>query len=185
MTITDELTTPRMRLRPLAASDIDWLVELDADPEVTRYLAFREPNTRERYERELLPRMLAYTDQPYGFYAAVDAHGEVLGWFHLRPSVADEQMLELGYRLRRAAWGSGLATEGSQALLRRAFFELDQREVDACTMPENAASIAVMRKCGMQYVGRFVHPRATWIEVERYLVDRDTFARLHGPGINA
>ncbi|RPI42565.1 MAG: multifunctional CCA addition/repair protein [Betaproteobacteria bacterium] len=42
--------------------------------------------------------MLAYSDQPYGFYAAVDAHGEVLGWFHLRPSVADEQMLELGYR---------------------------------------------------------------------------------------
>ena len=72
---------------------------------------------------ELLPRMLAWDGQPFGFLAAYEA-GSFVGWFHLRPSVADAGILELGYRLRRAAWGRGLATEGSRALLARTLIDL-------------------------------------------------------------
>jgi RimJ/RimL family protein N-acetyltransferase len=179
-----ELSTPRMHLRPIAASDLDVLIELDADPEVMRYISGGEPNPRELYERELLGRMMAWPGQPFGFFAALDRRrgppddplGEFLGWFHLRPSVADESMLELGYRLRRSAWGLGLATEGARTLLGHAFFTLDQVAVDACADPRNAASIAVMRRCGMREVGEFIHPRAP-IRVVRYLVTREEFAQ--------
>jgi RimJ/RimL family protein N-acetyltransferase len=185
--VSRELSTDRMHLRPIVAEDIDPLVELDADPEVMRFINDGKPNPRELYERELMGRMMAYTDRPFGFYAALDRRGpddrdaapdplgEFLGWFHLRPSVADESILELGYRLRRSAWGIGLATEGSMALLRRAFEQLDQTAVDACADPRNEPSLQVMRKCGMKRVGMFRHPRAP-IDVVRYLITREEFA---------
>ena len=73
--------------------------------------------------------------------------------------------------LRRAAWGRGLATEGARALVAHAFEVLRHPVVDACAHPDDAASIAVMKKCGMRFAGTFMHPRVP-IEVVRYLVLR-------------
>ncbi len=172
------LHTARLVLAPLTRGHVDALVELDSDPEVMRYLTNGVPTTRQQYEAELLDRMCAYDAEPYGFFAAYEGVAFV-GWFHVRPSVAEAGMLELGYRLRRAAWGRGLATEGSLALLRMAFVELGQEAVDACADPRNTASTGVMKKCGMEHVGRFVHPRGK-VEVVRYLVRRARFLALHG-----
>jgi RimJ/RimL family protein N-acetyltransferase len=165
-----EIRTERLHLHRLTAAHLPELVELDSDPEVMRFINGGKPNTRQLYEDELLPRMLAWDEQPYGFLAAYAAD-HFLGWFHLRPSVADASILELGYRLRRAAWGRGLATEGARALVAHAFERLDQPAVDACAHPDNAASIHVMVKCGMRRVGTFMHPRIP-LEVVRYLVER-------------
>lgn len=177
MPVPLEIRTARLCLRRLTVAHLPDLVELDSDPEVMRYISGGEANSRQRYEEVLLPRMLAWDDQPYGFLAAYEAQtqadaGAFVGWFHLRPTVAPgETMLELGYRLRRAAWGRGLATEGSRALLRYAFEDLGEAAVDACADPRNAASIHVMEKCGMRHAGTFVHPRVP-IEVVRYIAER-------------
>jgi len=151
------------------ASHLDDLVALDSDPEVMRHVGGVSPS-REQYA-EILPRMMTWSDRPFGFFAAY-FEDRFTGWFHLRPSVVDDRILELGYRLRREAWGRGLATEGSRALLRHAFTTLGEREVDACAVPENIASTGVMKKCGMRRVGSFVHPRLP-VPVDRYLVERD------------
>lgn len=169
MSVPLELRSERLHLRRITAAHLGDLVELDADPAVMRYIT-GAPNSREVYEQELLPRMLAWDHAPYGFLAAYEAD-RFVGWFHLRPSVADGEILELGYRLRRDAWGRGLATEGARTLLAHAFDALDQPAVDACAHPENTASIGVMIKCSMRRVGTFVHPRVP-VEVVRYLVDR-------------
>lgn len=167
--------TARMQLRPLAWTDLDALVELDADPEVMRYISGGVANSREVYIRELMPRMLAWTDEPFGFFSAW-LEAEFIGWFHLRPSVADPSILELGYRLRRAAWGRGLATEGSRHLVRHAFDQLGQSAVDACAHPDNLASMRVMQNCSMSEVESFVHPRINLV-VRRFLVEREAYER--------
>lgn len=163
--------TDRMWLRPVAEADIDELVALDADPEVMRYISGGVPTPRSVYEQGLLARMRAHVDQPFGFFSAfTDASEQTfLGWFHLRPSVFDEQILEIGYRLRREVWGRGLATEGSRVLIDHAFDTLDQTAVDSCAMVDNAASIAVMQKCGLRFVGMFEHPRVD-VALARYLL---------------
>lgn len=171
MPVALELHTGRLHLRRLTAEHLPELVELDSDPEVMRYISGGAPNSRQRYIDELLPRMLAWDERPFGFLAAYEA-GRFQGWFHLRPSVADSDVLELGYRLRRAAWGRGLATEGARALIAHAFERLRWPAVDACAHPENAASIHVMVKCGMRRVGTFIHPRIP-LEVVRYMIVRD------------
>ena len=61
----------------------------------------------------------------YGFWAALEkAAGEFLGRFHFRPrEEAGPDEAELGYRLRKSAWGRGYATEGSRALISKGFTE--------------------------------------------------------------
>jgi RimJ/RimL family protein N-acetyltransferase len=172
------LTTARLHLRPIEASDLDNLVSLDSDPEVMRFIGAAP--SRDVVERELLPRMRQYADQPFGYYAA-EAERGFIGWFHLRPSVADPAIHEIGYRLQRRSWGVGLATEGSLALCLHAFDALGMPAVDACALPENLASIRVMQKCGMSLVGRLTHPRGG-MEVVRYLVTRATFEDRVRPG---
>jgi hypothetical protein len=79
-----------------------------------------------------------------------------LGWFVFRP-LKDHScaVVELGYRLGRAAWGRGLATEGSLALIRKGFTELGVERVTANTMTVNARSRRVMEKAGLTCVRTF------------------------------
>jgi RimJ/RimL family protein N-acetyltransferase len=86
----------------------------------------------------------------YGFWAAVEkSTGRFVGWFHLRPGDgAGPDEPELGYRLRREVWGRGYATEGSLALIDKAFTELRADRVYASTMAVNVASRRVMEKAG-------------------------------------
>jgi RimJ/RimL family protein N-acetyltransferase len=82
--------------------------------------------------------------------------GNFLGWFHFRPREgASPGEVELGYRLRRSAWGKGYATEGSRALIRKGFTELGVQRVIAETMTVNLASRRVMEKAGLTLVRTF------------------------------
>ncbi|MDW5322662.1 GNAT family N-acetyltransferase [Plantactinospora sp. KLBMP9567] len=153
------LTTPRLVLREFTGADVDNLVALDADPEVMYFINGGRPTPREYVEQVVLPRWLRYYrgSPGLGFWAVEErASGEFLGWFHLRPGEghpADEP--ELGYRLRRSAWGRGFATEGSRALIDKAFAEQGVRRVLAETMVVNTASRRVMEKSGLRLVRVF------------------------------
>jgi RimJ/RimL family protein N-acetyltransferase len=152
-----------MALRQFTPDDVDALVLLDSDPEVMHFLTGGVPTPRSEIEDVVLPWWLRYyEDSPLvGFWAAEDKEsGDFLGWFHLRPGDGhppDEP--ELGYRLHRWAWGRGLATEGSRALVDMAFTRGGASRVNAETMAVNVASRRVMEKVGMRLVRTF---RADW-----------------------
>lgn len=69
--------------------------------------------------------------------------------------------VEIGWRLAREHWGTGLATEGARAVIHHAFSELRIDEVVSFTAVENRASRRVMEKIGMRRdpTGDFEHPR--------------------------
>lgn len=182
------LATERLALREFTAADADLLVELDSDPEVVRYITGR-PTPREEVETEVLPRILAsYAAHPgFGVLAAHTlADGEFLGWFMFRPG-RDRPAghVELGYRLRRAAWGKGYATEGSLALVEYGFTRTATRRVYAEAMAVNTRSRRVMEKAGLTYDRTFHDPY--WEHIEgnehgevRYVLDRETWAAARG-----
>ena len=66
--------------------------------------------------------------------------------------------VELGYRLRKSAWGKGYATEGSRALIRKGFTEFGVQRVTAEAMAVNQASRRVMEKAGLRLVRAFHQP---------------------------
>ena len=154
------LETDRLALRPLAAADLDALTDLDGDPAVLRFVdPFGEtPVDREArrawIEARWLPRMRARAWRPdRGFWMAERREGSVIGWFHLCEVAGKPADVELGYRLRRDAWGQGLATEGSRALAAFAFADPAVERVTAKELATNAASIRVMQKIGMTPAG--------------------------------
>lgn len=152
------LETERMVLRQFTVDDLDLLVALDSEPGVKRYIDNDAPVDRDELA-ETLDWWLGYEDRApgYGFLATIEAAtGDFLGWFHLRPEEhADPLEPELGYRLHRAAWGRGFATEGSLALLDRGFGALGARRITASTMAVNVGSRRVMEKVGMRLVRSF------------------------------
>ena len=62
--------------------------------------------------------------------------------------------------------GKGLATEGSRALIQKAFTELGVQRVFASTMVVNVASWRVMEKAGLRFVRNFHQPWPDYIEGE-------------------
>lgn len=153
------LETDRLLLRRFTEADAELLVELDSDPEVMRYLGNGRPTPRRVVELETLPRVLRQHDRLGGpaFWAAIERDtGEFLGWFELQPvGPARPDEAELGYRLRRPAWGKGYASEGARALVDRGFAEFGLQRIVATTMAVNTASRRVMEKAGLRYVRTF------------------------------
>lgn len=148
-----------MILRPFTAADLDDLAALHGDPEVMRYIDDGRPVPRAVVEHETLPAILReYTELPGGFGRfAADVDGGFVGWFSLRPasSVGLDGGIELGYRLRRAVWGRGLATVGVRMVVRTAFTDLGVDRLVATTMTVNAGSRRVLEKAGLRLVRTF------------------------------
>jgi RimJ/RimL family protein N-acetyltransferase len=160
------LETARLRLRRFTAADEDDLFELNSDPEVMRFLTGGRPTPRDVVRTRIIPTFLAYYEQfdGFGFWAAEEkATAQFLGWFHFRPPLPDasppgwlaDGQLEIGYRLRRSAWGKGYATEGSRALIDRGFVESGVQRVVAETTVDNRASRRVLEKSGLTLLGAF------------------------------
>jgi RimJ/RimL family protein N-acetyltransferase len=153
------LETERLLLRRFTQSDVANLHDLDGDPEVMRFVNGGKPVSRDVIREETLPRFLrAYERfEGFGVWAAIErSTGKFVGWFEFYPRKdAVPEEVELGYRLRRSAWGKGYATEGSRALIRKGFTELGVQRVVAETMAVNAASRRVMEKAGLKYVRTF------------------------------
>lgn len=146
------LTTERMRLEPLTAAHTDLLVELDADPEVLR-LVHGRALARDEVVGTFMPRRTRpdADARGLGFWVGWSRTDPTrwLGWWCLIPDGTDRGSAELGYRLRRTAWGHGLATEGGRALLAHAFGTAGLDRVWAETMTVNTGSRGVVRKLGL------------------------------------
>lgn len=152
------METDSLALRRFTEADEDNLFDLDSDPEVMRFLNSGTPTPREVIQSDILPRFLRYDARfpGYGFWAAIEkATREFLGWFSFRPSNRAIGEVRLGYRLRKAAWGKGYATEGSRALIRKGFTEWGVQRVVATTYQDNLASRRVMEKVGMTLARTF------------------------------
>lgn len=156
---TTSLSTPRLRLRGWQPGDVEPYVRLCQDPEVMEYLPAM---TAEECLEQIETFHKALTKNGFGIWAVEkNDTAEFLGFagIKLNPRLPFAPAPELAYRLGRAHWGQGVATEAAQAVLAHAF-ELGFAEVCACTVPRNVRSQAVMRRIGMREdaEGGFQHP---------------------------
>lgn len=147
-----ELTTKRLRMRPLSGNDVDALVPIYTDPDVTRYFRARVPDRAA--VRRLVERRLARQERSGTGSWALELDGEVVGLGHLWPSrELPGAVAEAGWLLRRDQWGKGLATEAATAILDHGRYRLGLPAVWALVHRDNKASLALARRLGLLEVG--------------------------------
>jgi RimJ/RimL family protein N-acetyltransferase len=164
------LETPRLFLRDFEPDDAPRLYELDHDPEVMRFIGPFALESVDDYRCRIESDYAAYAARAdgLGLWAVIEkTSAEFLGWVCLRPAsqyrFAAEagfppEAAELGYRLRVAAWGRGIATEAARGLIEDILARRPETPIVSTALETNRASIRVMKKCGLAYAGRFELP---------------------------
>ena len=143
--------TARLRLRRLRPTDEPALIALDSDVEVMRYIGSRGGTPEQIVER--VRQRIDADHGPLGWWLIETlADGAFQGVAALLP-MPEGKDVELAYRLARASWGRGIATEAATALAERAFVRAGLPSLVAVTFPENVASQRVLGKVGFRHDG--------------------------------
>ena len=175
--------TERLVLRRWRAEDLEPFSALCADEAVMEY--FPQPLTREQSD-DLAGRADALFDSKgYGLWALERRDtGEFIGFTGLAPmpsGIPGAGGVEVGWRLARAHWGHGFATEAARETLAFAFGERGLTEVSSITATINLRSRAVMERIGMTLADEFEHPalaRGSRLRAHvRYLIGQPLTAR--------
>jgi RimJ/RimL family protein N-acetyltransferase len=159
------IETERLLLRTFTTDDAQLLYELNLDPEVTKYTydSMKDINhAREVLEQIILPQYALYN---HGRWAVHTKPGlEFIGWCGLK-SRPERNEIDLGYRFIKNEWGKGYATEAAFACIKYGFEKLNLQRIIGRAMPGNIASLNVLKKCGMAYIGEEIvdgHPAKTY-----------------------
>lgn len=157
-----EVATPRLRLRQWRDADRTPFAALNADPAVMRY--FASVMTREASDRSVDTWQAELAERGWSNWAVEMVRtGEFIGFVGLsvprRAELPFMPCVEIGWRLARAFWRHGYASEAARAALRVGFERLGLAEIVSFTSLVNRPSRAVMERIGMHDAGEdFDHP---------------------------
>jgi len=187
-----ELHTERLLLTPLLADDVDLALEMYTDPEVLRYVC--DVMTEAEIRQEMSDSIKRGGNGGIGVWCIKDRRTrEKLGDAYLLPLPVDDEdidfslvvmgqmpdaEIEIGYFLKRSAWGRGYATEVCERVLQFAFEEVSLNEVVASVNEENVASRKVLEKCGLLDRGR---TRCYGKDSPIYRITRDEWDEIQRP----
>lgn len=155
----------RVTLRAWTDADLAPFAALNADPEVMRHMT--RPLTRDESDAFVGRVRAHFAEHGFGLWA-LDVPGlGFAGFVGLSANVPFELPLpglqphpcEIGWRLARAAWGRGYATEAAALALRHGFEVAKLMQIVSFTAADNLASQAVMKRIGLTLRGAFDHPR--------------------------
>jgi len=158
----------RLLFRPLSEADIDLAIDQWTDPDVVKYAADRI-YTEEELAAEMPTVIRRCAGGCIGIWCLIDkVTQEKLGSALLLPMPVElddwdwdlvvgdlipEGDIEIGFILKKSAWGKGYATEACKRLLKFAFEVSPLEEVVAVIDAENVASRKVLEKSGLVYEG--------------------------------
>ncbi|MEO8103183.1 MAG: GNAT family N-acetyltransferase [Betaproteobacteria bacterium] len=156
-----EFATARLRLRQWRDSDREPFAAMNADPVVMEF--FPALQSREASDAGIDLWQAQFAAQGWSNWAveSIDS-GQFIGFVGLsvpRRALPCSPCVEVGWRLARAQWGKGFATEAALGALRVGFERLALPEIVAFTALGNYRSRAVMERIGMTNANQdFEHP---------------------------
>jgi RimJ/RimL family protein N-acetyltransferase len=139
------MQTDRLILRPFEIADAEAAFGWFGDPEVMRFT----PSGPDASLEQTQTRLATYCE-----HQTVNGFSKLILNRASNFPIGDSGLLclpqygwiDFGFRLARAYWGKGLATEAAGAWVQAAFNELRLEPLVAMVHPENAASIRVLEK---------------------------------------
>ena len=165
------LQTERLTLRRGGEADRDDLLALNADDEVMRYISGKGFALDSPAATASLDNIVKHMTRQDGLGMWVlewrDRPG-FLGWAGLF-ELPGSDLIEVGYRFKKNAWGQGIATEAARCLVDYGFAKLNLDKIVAVTNVDNKASKAVLQKTGLNYQGErhFYNQTVSYFEINR------------------
>lgn len=151
----------RLGFRDWLESDLDELVKMNSDEEVMEY--FPKTLTKKESEKLFERLKLHYQNNRYTYFATeILANSQFIGFIGLAFQEYQTEYtpaVDIGWRLKKSAWGKGFATEGAKRCLEYGFKELNINEIISVCTTNNYKSENVMKKIGMTKLGFFKHPK--------------------------
>ena len=147
-----EFNTTRLRLRNWQAEDLPRWIEMNADPVTLKYFA----RTHSKEESEIsFEKIKSYLElHEFGLWAAEEKEtGNFMGFIGLSEQslegISFTPCIEIGWRLDKAFWGRGYATEGALEVLKFGQENLNIDQIYSYAARINTPSINVMKKIGL------------------------------------
>jgi RimJ/RimL family protein N-acetyltransferase len=160
--VVPELRTDRLLLRAWRPEDRAPFAALNSDPAVVEFL----PGALDRDASDALATRCEdhWAEEGFGLWAVeVPGVAPFVGFVGLNWARFDAPFtpaVEVGWRLARAAWGHGYATEGGRASLAFGFEDRGLDEIVSFTTRDNVRSRRVMERLRMRHdpADDFEHP---------------------------
>lgn len=161
MTQPIEIETPRLLMRIWRDADRAPFAAMNADPQVMEF--FPALQNRETSDASMDSWQQQFATQGWSNWAVeTKAAGDFIGFIGLsvpRRQLPCSPCVEIGWRLAKAHWGNGYATEGARAALQAGFEQIGLDEIVSLTALINRRSSAVMERIGMRDAHEdFEHP---------------------------
>jgi RimJ/RimL family protein N-acetyltransferase len=152
------IETPRLRLRYFTPEDVDDDYRIASDPVMFRHLPVKSITPKSI--KELFDLILkSYEENRPGnikmLSLAVELKNsrELIGWVAITPSDIDKKEIMLGAGIAKKYWNKGYGTEACRAMMAYCFGRLGIGQLTALVKPQNNASIRMVEKLNMEFVG--------------------------------
>ncbi|PWK27981.1 RimJ/RimL family protein N-acetyltransferase [Arcicella aurantiaca] len=146
------IETERLILRKFTIEDASFVLELVNTPAWLQFIGDRNVHTVEEAENYLLNgNIKSYADYGFGFYlVATKESNEAIGMCGIvkRDSLDD---IDIGFAFLPNSIGKGYGYEAASATLDYGLNVLKLGRIVAIVDPENANSIALIKKIGLKY----------------------------------
>ncbi len=168
-----QLDGQRVRLREFRHDDLDPSLRIVGDDRVTRWLSFDSLTRDQQAERLTGAIERAAADPRTEYYLAVTLRTDDALIGFVRIGLSGVKAAKLGYAIAADHWGHGFATDATQTMVTFAFRVLGLHRITAAIGPDNAPSIAVIKRLGFTREGRLrdhVFTNGAWRDSELYSI---------------
>ena len=149
-----ELSTRRLRLRPLCAEDAPGMFAIYSDAQSMQYWSDPPVKQLEQAARMVNDDLHLQMDGSAAFWAIVlPDTGRVIGKITLINISHGNHRAEIGYILNRQFWRKGYMTEALTAMIELSFSRFGLHRLEADIEPANEASLHLLEKLGFKREG--------------------------------
>ena len=168
-----EVETDGLLLRGWREGDLEPYARMCADPEVMRFIGSGLTLGREQSAEQVSRFLRHWEERGFGLWALEERAGGTLigfaGLAHQEDWAEGGHKTEVGWRLDRAFWGRGLATEAARASVAYGLETLRLKRIISIIQPENTASRRVAEKTGLTLRGetRWRNSDVVWYALDQ------------------
>ena len=167
------IETERLLLRGWRDGDVEPYARLCADPEVMRFIGDGSTLTLEQSAEQISRFLRHWEERGFGLWALEERESGAFvgfaGLVHQEEWTEGEHRTEVGWRLDRAFWGRGLATEAAKASVSHGLEHIGLERIIRIIQPDNGASRRVAEKAGLTLRGetRWRDTPVVWYAIDR------------------